>query len=153
MHSFSDVICGVLLGTLIWYLYVSGLGDTVEVWARTGGWAVPLTIVPLGLLAVNQHPQPTDNCVCFEDAIAFGSVVAGMLLGSWAVGYSHRSRFTDLVMPGSGWVLSDSSEWIQIDRTWLDVGAWWGVAATKVVVGKHSTGRCRKYLLTQKSII
>lgn len=40
----------------------------------------PLIVIGLGLLAVNQHPQPVDDCPCFEDAIAFVSVMVGLLL-------------------------------------------------------------------------
>ena len=40
---------------------------------------------------VNQHPQPVDDCPCFEDAIAFMSVALGILLSVWA--YAHVPFF------------------------------------------------------------
>ena len=39
------------------------------------------------LLAINQHPQPVDDCPCFEDAIAVGSVMVGALVGRWGMMY------------------------------------------------------------------
>jgi dihydrosphingosine 1-phosphate phosphatase len=32
---------------------------------------------------INQHPQPVDDCPCFEDSIAFVSSMVGILLGEW----------------------------------------------------------------------
>ncbi|KAJ7034573.1 sphingosine-1-phosphate phosphatase [Mycena alexandri] len=112
-------------------------------------WRVPLTLIPLGLLAVNQHPQPVDDCPCFEDAIAFGSVVLGMYVGQWgAVKWGLWGLDAQgAVMPGSGWVLRNVTaavgedaagvvaQWVQVNRTWADVGVWWGFALAKMVFG------------------
>ena len=35
------------------------------------------------LLLVNQHPSPVDDCPCFEDAIAFVSVILGIITSFW----------------------------------------------------------------------
>ncbi|KAJ7154572.1 sphingosine-1-phosphate phosphatase [Mycena filopes] len=108
-------------------------------------WRVPLTLIPIGLLAVNQHPQPVDDCPCFEDAIALGSVVLGMYIGQWGAvrwglwGLDAQAA----VMPGSGWVLQNvtdvagvvAGQWVLVDRTWADVGVWWSVALGKMVFG------------------
>ena len=45
---------------------------------------VPITIIVAGLIMVTVHPQPLDDCPCFEDAIAFLSVVMGVQTGRWA---------------------------------------------------------------------
>jgi dihydrosphingosine 1-phosphate phosphatase len=75
---------------------------------------------------VNQHPQPVDDCPCFEDAIAFVSVVLGSLLARWhAVRFGFDETFFKSAMPGSS------------GDTWRDVGLWWGVAAWKMVVGEN----------------
>lgn len=115
-----------------------GLGKWLWDWAMGGGWEVPLILVPLCLLLVNQHPQPVDDCPCFEDAIAFASVLFGALVGRWAVSNSSFGPIVKrgLVMPGSGWIFDPaSSMWMQVDRGWTDVLVWWSVAALKMTIG------------------
>ncbi|KAK2464640.1 hypothetical protein APHAL10511_003333 [Amanita phalloides] len=111
-----------------------GLGSTVSAWVEKGGWEVPLILIPLAILAANQHPQPVDDCPCFEDAIAFGSVVLGVLVGKWAMNQLGISR-VPTIMPGSGWVYAADRGWTQVARTWEDVLAWWGIALLKMVFG------------------
>lgn len=73
---------------------------------------------------VNQHPVPIDDCPCFEDAIAFVSVLMGSLLGRWhAVRYGFDQSFFATSMPGSD-VLG-----------WTDRGIWWGAASLKMFFG------------------
>ncbi|KAH0581654.1 hypothetical protein H2248_011351 [Termitomyces sp. 'cryptogamus'] len=113
-----------------------GGGQWVEEWVRRGGWEVPLILISLCLLAINQHPQPVDDCPCFEDAIAFGSVVLGALVGSWAMSFFglRMDIGKSLVMPGSGWVLV-MGQWVQVERTISDVVIWWCFAALKMITG------------------
>lgn len=40
-------------------------------------------MLPLTLAAVHYHPQPVDDCPCFEDAIAVLAVVLGTFMGHW----------------------------------------------------------------------
>ncbi|KAG6845005.1 hypothetical protein H0H87_001777 [Tephrocybe sp. NHM501043] len=173
MHSFTDCVVGIALGSAIWWVQSSwagiplvlspsnplywlspfgslsgtgsyvihlgrglGGGEWVEGWVRQGGWEVPLILIPLCLLAVNQHPQPVDDCPCFEDAIAFGSVVLGALVGSWAMSFFNLRMEIGktVVMPGSGWEFQ-LGQWVQVERTLSDVFIWWSFAALKMVVG------------------
>lgn len=54
-------------------------------------------MVVVGLLLVHKHPQPVDDCPCFEDAIAFNSVVLGILLGlSFSVNFPALASPTSL---------------------------------------------------------
>lgn len=126
-----------------------GAGEWVEGWVGRGGWEVPIILIPLCLLAVNQHPQPVDDCPCFEDAIAFGSVVLGALVGKWAMGYAGIGLGIGrtVVMPGSGWVY-ELGTWVQVERTWGDIGVWWGFAALKMVVGMYIPCVVTEYRLT-----
>ncbi|TFK70137.1 hypothetical protein BDN72DRAFT_959047 [Pluteus cervinus] len=178
MHSFTDCIVGVLLGTGIWWGHTNfpgipitlspsnplfhiipfiglgtlitpttltiqigrglGLGSLLETWIHKGGWEVPLILIPLCLLAVNQHPQPVDDCPCFEDAIAFMSVILGSQVGKWVTTYFGWGvgMGRTVVMPGSGWVKLHGGEgWVMVERTLGDVGVWWGFAVMKMVVG------------------
>lgn len=124
MHSFTDCLVGVVLGAIIWIGVTDaenggGLGlawgRRLEEWA-TGAHTVPSLTPPLVLTTVfltlvNQHPQPVDDCPCFEDALAMGAVVYGALLGRWACVYFGMDGLVERVggprpMIGSGWVLS-----------------------------------------------
>jgi len=115
-----------------------GLGKWIEAWVQQGGWEVPAILIPLCLLAVNQHPQPIDDCPCFEDAIAFMSVVLGALVGRWTMNHAGIGvgRNGTVVMPGSGWVYQ-LGKWVQVERMWGDVLVWWSFAGLKMVVGGY----------------
>jgi hypothetical protein len=73
---------------------------------------------------VNQHPQPVDDCPCFEDAIAFISVLLGEVLGRWAFfQYGVTPEFFKTPQPGSAY------------SNLTDVATWWLFSIIKVVVG------------------
>ncbi|KIY51066.1 hypothetical protein FISHEDRAFT_13986, partial [Fistulina hepatica ATCC 64428] len=113
-----------------------GAGEWVEHWIHSGDWSVPLTLLPLCFIAVNQHPQPVDDCPCFEDAIAVGAVLIGALVARWGMNFMGWSFIAEnMVMPGSGWVLLPEVGWTQVERTWFDVLLWWSVATAKMVFG------------------
>ncbi|OSD02614.1 PAP2-domain-containing protein [Trametes coccinea BRFM310] len=123
MHSFTDCIAGMAIGAGIWGLHIL-VGEYVDSWVRTSGWIVPAVIVPLCLFLVHRHPQPVDDCPCFEDAIAFISVVMGEFLARWYMHHhGYDATFFVHPMPGSTWA------------TWSDVAIWWSVAAIKMVIG------------------
>ena len=85
---------------------------------------VPVAATSICLLLVNQHPQPVDDCPCFEDAIAFLSVVLGDILGSWALSrYGVTPKFFKTSQPGSPY------------STVTDITTWWLFSVIKVVVG------------------
>jgi len=110
-------------------------GAWADEWVQRGGWEIPLILIPLCLLAVHKHPQPVDDCPCFEDAIAILSVVLGAYLSHWAVNFSGAlQRTRSVVMPGSGWVL-EAGQWLQLERGWQDILLWWAVAAVKMILG------------------
>ncbi|TFK21744.1 sphingosine-1-phosphate phosphatase [Coprinopsis marcescibilis] len=115
-----------------------GAGRWIEQWSENGGWKVPFILIPLCLLAVNQHPQPVDDCPCFEDAIAFGSVVLGALVGRWAMHTAGMNSEAGgpSIMPGSGLVQDAiTGQWMTVDRNWGDIGVWWTFAVLKLTVG------------------
>ena len=114
------------------------LSTHIESWLTFQTFQVPLVLIPLTLWAVHQHPQPVDDCPCFEDAIAFMSVLMGAFVARWAACYNGGEGIAGVartvVMPGSGWVLLDDV-WVQVDRQWGDVAVWWLVATVKMVFG------------------
>jgi dihydrosphingosine 1-phosphate phosphatase len=113
-----------------------GAGEWMEGWVRRGGWEVPLILIVVCMLAINQHPQPVDDCPCFEDAIAFVSVVLGSLVGTWAMAYSGVDPVgRSVTTPGSSLAYT-LEELVQPERTWAEVGVWWSVGVLKMVIGK-----------------
>jgi hypothetical protein len=82
MHSITDCVFGILMGssiTLFWWRF----GSWILEFVATGGWQIPVITTLTWVLMINQHPQPVDDCPCFEDAIAFVSVLGGMFLTIW----------------------------------------------------------------------
>lgn len=97
---------------------------------------VPAVVVPLCLLLVSTHPQPVDNCPCFEDVIAFVAVAAGMAIGQW-YSYLHSSTFTSTQ---SNWMyhhLATSSVW---NAMGMDSGPYLSGNATASIKGHAGSG-------------
>jgi membrane-associated phospholipid phosphatase len=146
MHSFTDCFVGVILGAGSWLLQHLLMDKVMNTWLANESWIgdltqtlartytqltfllvppVPFTIIVVCLLMVNQHPQPVDNCPCFEDAIAFVSVGMGSLVGRWyAFGNGYDHSFYVSKTPGSSY------------DTWAAVSVWWVFAVVKVTFGK-----------------
>lgn len=110
MHGFFDVIVGSTLGALISGLQYS-YGDDFDNLVYGGTFKAPLIAVLSLLLLIRIHPEPADDCPCFDDSVAFAGVVIGMWIGSWrtflAQGLEtsrpkkHESNLlaSDLIMP------------------------------------------------------
>lgn len=66
MHSVMDCAAGSLLGALItlaqWYGF-----DFIESFLSVPGYTVPVVMTSACLLLVFVHPEPLDDCPCFED--------------------------------------------------------------------------------------
>lgn len=123
MHSFTDCAVGVLLGTAIWAIQFF-FGPFINAWVVQSGWIVPATIIPLCMLLVHRHPQPVDDCPCFEDAIAFISVAMGDYLTRWGMArYQLDAKYLTPFMPGHP------------IGTWSEMSAWWSIAALKMICG------------------
>jgi hypothetical protein len=116
MHSITDCVMGVLLGTGVWAIHYFAQ-DAIRHLVTTGDWTVPAVTVLVGMILVHKHPQPVDDCPCFEDAIAFVSVVIGIVLGWW-----HGARV--------GWLAGAPA--VLAAPPWLP---WWAVGTLKLVGG------------------
>lgn len=105
----------------------------------------PLLLTTFFLLLVNQHPQPIDDCPCFEDAIASGAVVFGALLGRWATAYFHLHDLIERLggpkpMLGAGWNIvnvnnDNDNVWVPIDRGFKDYTLFAFIAFAKILLG------------------
>ncbi|KAI9667859.1 MAG: hypothetical protein M1821_000678 [Bathelium mastoideum] len=82
MHGFFDVIVGSTLGALLTLLQTT-YGTPLEYWLCEGTLKNPLLVVLLLLVLVRVHPEPADDCPCFDDSVAFAGVLMGVAFGSW----------------------------------------------------------------------
>lgn len=82
MHGFSDVVVGAALGALIAAVRVA-MGHAFDAWLVGGDWTRPVIAVAVLALAVRFHPEPADNCPCYDDSVAFIGVLMGISIGTW----------------------------------------------------------------------
>lgn len=82
MHGFFDVTIGTLLGAGlagIQCLY----GHAFDSWILQEN-STPIVLCTLVVLVlIRIHPEPADDCPCFDDSVAFAGVVIGVPLGNW----------------------------------------------------------------------
>lgn len=82
MHGFLDVIVGSVLGaaiSIIQYVY----GEAFDNYIHTGSLKDLSVILLVVLVLVRTHPEPADDCPCFDDSVAFAGVVMGIEYGDW----------------------------------------------------------------------
>jgi hypothetical protein len=82
MHGFVDVIIGSLTGaaiSLVEFYYAPG----IEAWLYSSNYLAPLAIALLIIVLVRIHPEPADDCPCFDDSVAFAGVMIGVEGGTW----------------------------------------------------------------------
>ncbi|KAF4549197.1 Dihydrosphingosine 1-phosphate phosphatase-like protein [Elsinoe fawcettii] len=82
MHGFFDVIIGTLLGIVIAVGQII-VGPKLDLAMATSEWAAPALATLVTLIAVRFHPEPADNCPCFDDSVSFAGVVVGIEIGHW----------------------------------------------------------------------
>lgn len=82
MHGFLDVIIGSFLGALIAIVQLM-YGDAFDSWIFSGNYMEPFIATLVILVLVRIHPEPADDCPCFDDSVAFAGVVIGVNIGCW----------------------------------------------------------------------
>ena len=86
MHGFVDVgvgcAIGVLLSTIQWH-YGQSFDNYIH-----GSFKGTITYVLIMLVLVRLHPEPADDCPCFDDSVAFAGVLIGIEFGAWHFGRS-----------------------------------------------------------------
>ncbi|KAL9110213.1 MAG: hypothetical protein Q9227_005274 [Pyrenula ochraceoflavens] len=83
MHGFFDVVFGSALGALIAAVQCA-YGDAFDAYLHEPGTSkAPLIVVLIILVLVRIHPEPADNCPCFDDSVAFTGVTIGINIGCW----------------------------------------------------------------------
>ncbi|KAF5859579.1 hypothetical protein ETB97_002754 [Aspergillus alliaceus] len=84
MHGFFDVVIGCLLGALLAVVqYAYGTVFDEFVVSASGKQIILVVLVILAL--VRLHPEPADDCPCFDDSVAFAGVILGLKVAYWHV--------------------------------------------------------------------
>ncbi|KAL3422044.1 sphingosine-1-phosphate phosphohydrolase [Phlyctema vagabunda] len=82
MHGFLDVIIGSIIGAIISVIECV-YGSAIDKYLHSSSWTAP-TLVAIAIIAlVRVHPEPADDCPCFDDSVAFAGVMIGIELGGW----------------------------------------------------------------------
>jgi hypothetical protein len=88
MHGFTDVVTGGALGTLLTLCEIE-FGKSQYDWVVNGTIMQPLIVTLVMLVLVRTHPEPADNCPCFDDSVAFAGVVIGANFAMWHNAQTH----------------------------------------------------------------
>ena len=82
MHGFFDVVVGSILGAGLSAIQII-YGDALDAWICQGSYMNPLIATLIILVLVRIHPEPADDCPCFDDSVAFAGVIIGCQIGAW----------------------------------------------------------------------
>lgn len=86
MHGFLDVIVGSAMGaaiSLVEFYY----GPPFNTYLHASGWFAPFLLGLTIIILVRVHPEPVDDCPCFDDSVAFAGVMIGLEAGLWHSGH------------------------------------------------------------------
>ncbi|KAI0162815.1 PAP2 superfamily protein [Pestalotiopsis sp. NC0098] len=82
MHGFLDVIIGSVMGAVI-SLIEFYYGPAIEMYLREQAVTGVLVLALIIVVLIRVHPEPADDCPCFDDSVAFAGVVIGVEIGTW----------------------------------------------------------------------
>jgi len=88
MHGFLDVIVGSVMGAAI-SLFEFYTAPVTDEWMLSSSWVAPFVLALVICVLVRAHPEPADDCPCFDDSVAFAGVIIGIESGTWHVARSH----------------------------------------------------------------
>lgn len=90
MHGFFDVFVGCSLGAFIAFIQCS-YGEMFDEFVVSASLSELLLVVLVILVLVRIHPEPADDCPCFDDSVAFAGVALGAEFANW---HYARSSFS-----------------------------------------------------------
>lgn len=82
MHGFFDVVFGGALGAILAAVQLA-YGQAFDDWIAADSWTHPAIVILALMAAVRFHPEPADNCPCFDDSVAFAGVLMGAEVAHW----------------------------------------------------------------------
>jgi len=111
MHGFLDVIVGSIMGAAI-SLVECFYGTDIDRFLHNSSWVAPATVALVIVLLIRIHPEPADDCPCFDDSVAFAGVMIGIEIGGWH--YATGNWAWDVPVPATvpfdlehmGWVIA-----------------------------------------------
>ncbi|KAF1945244.1 sphingosine-1-phosphate phosphohydrolase [Clathrospora elynae] len=99
MHGFLDVLVGSAMGALITAFQLV-CGDWMDSWVFSGSYWDILVATLVICVLVRVHPEPADDCPCYDDSVSFSGVVIGINLGAWyyaQTGYALQDAYPSSV--------------------------------------------------------
>ena len=82
MHGFTDVIVGSSLGAAL--SVIKGFyGTTFDDFIFQDSVQPLAVYILIILVLVRLHPEPADDCPCFDDSVACAGVLIGVEMGNW----------------------------------------------------------------------
>ncbi|PQE33177.1 PAP2 superfamily protein [Rutstroemia sp. NJR-2017a WRK4] len=90
MHGFVDVIVGSIIGALI-SIVECVYGAAIDNYLHHSSWEAPVAVAIAIIILIRVHPEPADDCPCFDDSVAFAAVMIGVELGGWHYASSDKS--------------------------------------------------------------
>ena len=118
MHGFVDVIIGSIMGAFI-SIIECVYGAKIDNFLYKSSWLAPATFALVIIILIRIHPEPADDCPCFDDSVAFAGVMIGIELGGWH--YSTGNWAWDFPVPAT----------VPFDLEHMG----WGVVILRVLVG------------------
>ncbi|KAI9834158.1 MAG: Sphingosine-1-phosphate phosphatase 2 [Phylliscum demangeonii] len=82
MHGFLDVLSGSLLGAVLACIEFQ-YGRIFNELLFSSSYTTPLLLAIVMCLLIWIHPEPADDCPCFDDSVAFAGVMIGLEFGHW----------------------------------------------------------------------
>ncbi len=82
MHGFFDVIIGSMLGAIL-ALIQCMYGEAFDRYIHSSSPKALFIVIALVAVLVRIHPEPADDCPCFDDSVAFAGVMIGAEIGNW----------------------------------------------------------------------
>ncbi|KAI1411288.1 PAP2-domain-containing protein [Hypoxylon sp. FL1857] len=92
MHGFVDVVVGSAMGALI-SLVEFHYGPALDAYLLANSWTGLCCLLLVIIILIRVHPEPADDCPCFDDSVAFAGVMMGLEIGTWRFG---RSAWADI---------------------------------------------------------
>ncbi|KAK2627990.1 hypothetical protein QTJ16_002636 [Diplocarpon rosae] len=82
MHGFIDVIVGSIMGAGISAIECM-YGAEIDRTLHSSSWAAPALVALAIFCLIRIHPEPADDCPCFDDSVSFAGVLIGIEYGGW----------------------------------------------------------------------